>query len=192
MLIENFLSLFRLVRSPLRHRTYRHNCREREKFIICSNRNIICICYYLEQKGRAEMKSQNGCSDRLSYVVFLVSMLISQVSSQLIGLRFNTARSNQELRICALKKSFYSGNQDNNVPYELISLLNEDGCEPIHPPFPPYSTPNQSSLYLHTARPNCQFSTIAKNLQVYSPGLVLVGSDGPIVGVYKPIYRLVF
>lgn len=129
------------------------------------------------------MKSHNGSSGLLGVSVFFVFILISQVSSQLIGLRFNSPHSNQELRICALKKSFYSGNQDNNVPYELINLPNEDGCEPIHPPFPAYSNPNQSSLYLHTARPNCQFSTIAKNLQMYTPGLVLVGSDGPIVGL---------
>ncbi len=124
------------------------------------------------------------------FLFALLSYNIESVRSDLIILDFkhSSSQDNQELKLCALKKPL-AGVRDNSVNFNLINLKNEDGCRPLQPPIDPMF--NRSAVYIHTPKTNCPFPKTIENLQAYSPKLVLVGSDGPIVNL-KTLVKLKF
>ena len=129
------------------------------------------------------MKTNFFPSNLLLSVLFILILSVT-VQSELIILNFrqtplnNVNSNNEELLLCALKKSFV-GNNDNNIAYKFLNLNNENGCSPLTPPIDPLY--NQSAVYVHVPKMSCSFSKMADNLQANNPKLVLVASDGPIV-----------
>jgi hypothetical protein len=124
----------------------------------------------------------NGLLTKIS-LIFLVSIIagnIGTVESDLIilNLKHTSSQDNREFKLCALKKPL-ANIVDNNIEYNFVNLKNEDGCRPLQQPVDPAF--NRSAVYIHTPKTNCPFPKTIENLQVYSPKLVLVGSDGPIV-----------
>lgn len=124
----------------------------------------------------------------------LGSSLISGVAADLVILNVKKSTSNsflaessrsnngveEILKVCATRRDMQS--TKDGTSYDLIYLNGTDGCRSSSA----MSNVNEKAAFLRIgSSPSCQFTSIALNLQLNNPNLVIIGSDGPLVKYFS-------
>jgi hypothetical protein len=137
----------------------------------------------------------------LASPLFLFVFVIAQLGSSLSGVAADlvilnvkkstsnsflaeSSRSNngveEILKVCATRRDMQSTKDGTN--YDLIYLNNTDGCRSSSA----MSSINEKAAFLRIgSSPSCQFTSIALNLQLNNPNLVIIGSNGPLVNYFS-------